>query len=119
MFMKFDDEFPLFDLRVDVLRASDGRPMVCRHDEGDYFTVTNDDLLSFPTGKPFPIFPLAALLPLLAAKSRELHPNDWMATDTDIACPDPNCGGVFRISQGSRHTYRHSEQTLVQLSKEK
>lgn len=112
------DEFPLYDLRVEVLRAKDGRPMVCRHKLGDYFTVTEDDLVTFPPGVSFPIFPLAALLPLLAAKTRELHPNDWMATDTDIACPDPNCGGLFRITQEARRIYRHSEQTLVPLNPE-
>jgi uncharacterized repeat protein (TIGR04076 family) len=112
------DEFPLYDLRVEVRAADDGRPMVCQHRVGDFFTVTDDDLITFPPGVSFPLFPLAALLPLLAVKTRELHPNDWMTTDTDIACPDPNCGGIFRITQESRRIYRHSEQTLVPLDKE-
>jgi uncharacterized repeat protein (TIGR04076 family) len=112
------DEFPLYDLRVEVMAAGDGRPMVCRHQVGDFFTVTDDDLITFPPGVSFPLFPLAALLPLLAAKSRELHPNDWMATDTDIACPDPHCGGIFRVTQQERRIYRHSEQSLVPLKQE-
>jgi uncharacterized repeat protein (TIGR04076 family) len=112
------DEFPLYDLRVEVRAAEDGRPMVCKHQVGDFFTVTDDDLISFPPGVSFPLFPLAALLPLLAAKTRELHPNDWMTTDTDIACPDPHCGGIFRISQETRRIYRHSEQTRVPLEQE-
>lgn len=113
-----NDEFPLYDLRVEVVEPRDGRPMVCRHNPGDYFTVTDDDLITFPPGVSFPLFALAALLPLLAAKTRELHPNDWMATDTDIACPDPHCGGLFRITQGARRIYRHSEQTLVPITRE-
>ncbi|WP_432514731.1 TIGR04076 family protein [Kineococcus sp. SYSU DK001] len=111
-----DEEFLLHDLRVDVLSSGDGRPMVCDHTEGDHFLVHDDDLVSFPTGRPFPLFPLAALLPLLAAKTRPLQRNDWMTTDTDIACPDPLCGGVFRITQGPARTYRHSEQSAVELT---
>ncbi|GGF11617.1 TIGR04076 family protein [Williamsia phyllosphaerae] len=109
--MKFNDEYHLYDLRVEVVSAGDGRPMVCRHNEGDFFSVTDDDLLTFPAGVSFPMYPLAALIPILSAKTRELDPNDWMFTDTDIACPDPNCGGLFHISRGERRTYRNSEQT--------
>jgi uncharacterized repeat protein (TIGR04076 family) len=116
--MQYHDAYQLHDLRVEVLQATDGRPMVCRHAVGDYFTVSDDDLITFPSGQPFPLYPLAALLPLLAAKSRKLHPNDWMSTDTDIACPDPFCGGIFRITQGELRTYRHSEQTLAPLTKD-
>lgn len=111
--MPYDDEYYLYDLKIEVLSAGDGRPMVCRHAEGDSFTLTDDDLLTFPAGMSFPIYPLAALIPILSAKTRELHPNDWMSTDTDIACPDPLCGGLFRITRGERRTYRNSEQSAV------
>lgn len=110
-----DDEFPLYDLKVEVLKEDDGRDFVCEHRVGDYFTVTNDDQISFPPGQSFPLYPLAALIPLLSAKSRELHPHDWMATDTDIACPDVNCAAFFRITQGERHIYRHSDLSAVPL----
>ena len=111
--MAYDDEFQLYDLRVEVESSNDGKPMVCRHNVGDYFTITDDDLISIPPGITFPLYPLAAILPLLPAKQRELNPNDWMATDAVIACPDPNCGGRFRITRGDRRTYRHSEQTIT------
>ena len=32
------------------------------------------------------------LLPLLPAKQRDTHPNDWMTTDMEVACPDPKSG---------------------------
>jgi hypothetical protein len=40
-----------------------------------------------------------------------------MSTDAVIACPDPNCGGRFRISRGELRTYRHSDLTAVPLRK--
>lgn len=110
-----DDQYELYDLRVEVISSNDGRPMVCKHAAGDYFTVTDDDLISFPPGVRFPLYSLAAILPLLPAKQRKLSKNDWMYTDTVIACPDPYCGGRFRITRGDKRTYRHSEQTMAPL----
>lgn len=108
-----DDEFTLYDLRVEVI-AVPGRKMVCNHRPGDYFELHGENLL-LPPGQSFPLYPLAALLPLLPAKQRETHPHDWMTTDTDIACPDPNCGAIFRITRTGKRTFRHSEVTLVPL----
>lgn len=113
--MTYDDEFQLHDLRVEVIQSDDGKPMVCRHNVGDYFTVTEDDLLSIPAGQTFPMYSLAAILPLLPAKQRPLQANDWMGTDAIIACPDPNCGGRFLIKRGELKTYRHSEMTVTPL----
>ncbi len=55
------------------------------------------------------------MLPLLPAKQRETHPNDWMTTDADVACPDPYCGGRFRITRIGKRIFRHSEVTVVPL----
>lgn len=106
------DEFTLWDLRVEVIAGD--KDMVCDHRVGDYFELSGENL-SFPAGQTFPLYPLAALLPLLPAKQRETHPNDWMTTDTDIACPDPHCGGIFRITRTDRRTFRHGEVTEVPL----
>lgn len=105
-------EFTLWDLRVEVLAGD--KEMICNHRVGDYFELSGENL-SFPPGQTFPLYPLAALLPLLPAKQRQTHANDWMTTDTDIACPDPNCGGIFRITRTGRRTFRHSEVTRVPL----
>lgn len=106
------DEFTLWDLRVEVIAG--GGEMVCNHKEGDYFELSGENL-SLPPGQTFPIYPLAALLPLLPAKQRDTEPSDWMTTDTVIACPDPNCGGRFRIVRTGRTTFRHGEVTRVPL----
>jgi uncharacterized repeat protein (TIGR04076 family) len=103
-----DDEFTLWDLRVEVV-ATD-RPMVCNHRAGDSFEVSGENL-TLPPGQSFPIYPLAALLPLLPAKQRPTEANDWMTTDSLVACPDPRCGGRFRITRTRRRTFRHSETT--------
>ncbi len=107
------DEFTLYDLRVEVV-ATD-RPMVCNHAPGDYFELSGENL-SLPPGQSFPIYPLAALLPLLPAKQRETDANDWMTTDTEIACPDPHCGALFRITRTGRRSFRHGEVTAAPLS---
>ncbi|NKB35603.1 MAG: TIGR04076 family protein [Gammaproteobacteria bacterium] len=109
-----DDFYELYDLKVEVKSSDDGKPMVCNHKLGDYFTVTDDDLIEFPPGVRFPMFTLAAILPVLPAKQRETSKYDWMSTDAVIACPDPNCGGRFHISRGEKKVYRHSENTLTQ-----
>lgn len=107
-----DDTFELWDLRVEVV-ATD-RPLVCNHQEGDSFELSGEDL-SFPPGQTFPLYPLAALLPLLPAKQRDTHPNDWMSTDAEVACPDPHCGARFHITRIRRRTFRHGETTVVPL----
>lgn len=106
-----DDSFSLYDLRIEVV-ATD-RPMVCNHRTGDWFELSGENL-TFPPGQTFPLYPLAALLPLLPAKQRQTDPNDWMTTDTEVACPDPNCGGRFRITRIGTRVFRHSEVTVVQ-----
>jgi uncharacterized repeat protein (TIGR04076 family) len=58
---------------------------------------------------------LAALLPLLAAKQRITDPNDWMSTDADIACPDPNCPTQFRITRMGKRRFVRSEVTATTL----
>jgi len=107
------DAFTLYDLRVTV-EGSD-RPMVCNHRPGDHFELSGENL-SFPSGRTFPLYPLAALLPLLPAKQRATHRNDWMTTDAVVACPDPNCGGRFRIERTGKRTFQHGEVTVVPLA---
>jgi uncharacterized repeat protein (TIGR04076 family) len=109
-----DDRFDLYDLRVEVIATE--RPMVCSHRPGDWFEVRGENLV-LPAGQPFSLYALAALLPLLPAKQRPTDTNDWMTTDTDVACPDPHCGARFRITRIGQRTFRHGEVTVVPLPK--
>ena len=106
------DEFLLYDLRVEVIAGD--KPMVCNHAIGDYFELSGENL-TLPSGQSFPIYPLAALLPLLPAKQRETHPYDWMTTDMEVACPDPLCGARFRITRTGQTVFRHADVTRVPL----
>jgi len=107
-----NDTFELFDLRVEVVGTD--RPMVCGHRAGDSLELRGENL-SLPPGQSFSIYALAALLPLLPAKQRVTHPHDWMTTDAEIACPDPNCGARFRISRLETRRFRHRDVTAVPL----
>jgi uncharacterized repeat protein (TIGR04076 family) len=109
-----DDEFTLYDLRIEVVAGD--RPMVCNHAAGDHFTLSGENL-SFPPGQTFPLYPLAAILPLLPAKQRATDPHDWMTTDAEIACPDPHCGARFRITRTGRTTFSHAATTRVPLKR--
>lgn len=112
---ELNDEFELWDLRVEIV--GDANTMVCSHRPGDYFTVSGENL-ALPPGQTFSLYALAAILPLLPAKQRVTHANDWMTTDSDIACPDPYCGARFRITRTGKTTFRHSETTVVPLPPE-
>jgi uncharacterized repeat protein (TIGR04076 family) len=108
-----NDEFELFDLRVEVV-APEGAKILCNARAGDWFEVRGE-LLHFPPGQAFSMYSLAALLPLLPAKQRPTHANDWMTTDTEIACPDPHCPTRFRITRLGTRVFRHSDTTAVPL----
>jgi uncharacterized repeat protein (TIGR04076 family) len=105
------DLFRLFDLRITVEKAKGGR-MVCNHPEGATFELSGENL-SFPPGQTFPLYPLATILPLLPAKQRSTHANDWMTTDAVIACPDPHCAGRFRIERTTVRVFDRAHVTVV------
>ena len=91
-----------------------GREFVCGHSEGMAFRVVGEDLV-FDEPARLSMYALSTLLPYLPAKQRVSDANDWITTDTDIACPDPNCGALFRIHRRGRTTFRHSEVTRTPL----
>jgi uncharacterized repeat protein (TIGR04076 family) len=107
-----NDEFELWNLRIEVVGDVDR--MVCDHNVGDYLELCGENL-TMPADQSFSMYALAAILPLLPAKQRMTHSNDWMTTDADVACPDPHCRARFRITRTGKSTFRHSETTLVPL----
>jgi uncharacterized repeat protein (TIGR04076 family) len=72
-------------------------------------------MLRLPPGQGFSIYSLGALLPLLAAKQRTTDPNDWMSTDAEVACPDPNCPTRFRIVRMGKRRFSHAQTTATPL----
>ena len=114
MMSQVDDqgEFWIYDLKIETVL--DGRTPVCRHVEGESFRVEGETLV-FEPGTRVSMYALAALLPLLPAKQRKTHANDWMTTDMEVACPDPHCGARFRIVRTGTSTFRHADVTRVPL----
>jgi uncharacterized repeat protein (TIGR04076 family) len=107
------DEFELYDLRVEVV-APAGARLYCSAVAGDHF-VLEGELLRLPPGQGFSIYSLAAVLPLLAAKQRVSAPADWITSDAEVACPDPNCPSRLRITRTGRRRFRHSDTTASKL----
>ena len=103
--------FELYDLKVEVV-APPGATLWCGARVGDHFTLEGE-MLRLPPGQGMSIYSLAAVLPLLPAKQRVTDPNDWMSTDAEVACPDPNCPSRFRITRTGRRRFRHAETTAV------
>jgi uncharacterized repeat protein (TIGR04076 family) len=108
-----DAGFELYDLRVEVVGPAD-RPIYCGARLGDYFEL-HGEMLKLPPGQGFSIYSLAALLPLLPAKQRVTDPCDWMSTDAEVACPDPNCPTRLRITRLAKRFFRHADVTAVAL----
>ena len=108
-----DEIFELYDLRVEVT-APEGGPIYCGAKPGDYFELRGE-MLFLPEGQGFSIYSLASVLPLLAAKQRPTHQNDWMTTDAEVACPDPSCSTRLRITRTGLRRFNHSDTTAVPL----
>ena len=108
-----DDSFPLYDLRVEVI-CPPGAPILCGAKPGDHFDLRGE-MLTLPPGQGISIYSLAAVLPLLAAKQRPSHAHDWMTSDAEVACPDPNCGTRLRVSRIGERRFSHAATTAVPL----
>ena len=103
------EDMELYDLRVTV--DSIGGRAVCGLAVGDYFEVTDSSRLRLPPGGHFCIYALAAVLPLLPAKQRQLPACDWLERDSLVACPDPDERLIMRITRTGRTVLRSDDLT--------
>jgi uncharacterized repeat protein (TIGR04076 family) len=102
-------EMVLYDLRVTVDRI-EGRS-VCGLRPGDYFEVTESNRIRIPEGRHFCLYALSAVLPLLPAKQRKLPDEDWLETETYVACPDAEERMIMRIERIGQRTLRAEDLT--------
>ena len=109
--MAADEWFELYDLKVEVV-APPGATLWCNAQPGDWFELRGE-LLHLPPGQGFSLYSLAAVMPLLAAKQRVTDPNDWMESDAEIACPDPNCPSRLRITRLAKRRFRRADTTAT------
>jgi len=108
-----DQTFELYRLKVTLLHTKDGRKAYSMQPDGSCFYVSGENLV-FPEGnRSFPMYAIAALLPLLPAKQRTTDPADWMHTDAIVADPDPNSGIVYKIERLEKETFRRGDVTGV------
>ncbi len=103
--------FELYDLRVEVVAPPDVQ-IYCGARPGDWFELRGE-MLYLPPNQGFSIYSLAALMMLLPAKQRVLDPYDWMASDSEVACPDPNCRTTFRITRLGKRRFLRSSTTAT------
>lgn len=110
-----DTSFQLYNLEITV--HGDPKDFVCSHDPDTKIIVVGENLY-FEGGIPFSMYALSSLLPLLPAKQRVTHPNDWLSTDDFIACPDPHCKAQFKITRAETKTFKHEDVTKVPLKQD-
>ena len=104
-----EPDMQLYDLRVTV-DSIEGRS-VCGLSVGDYLDVTCSSQVRIPTGGHFCLYALAAVLPLLPAKQRQLPESDWLERESLVACPDPEERLIMRITRTARRSMRASDLT--------
>lgn len=102
-------DFELYDLRVTVTEIH-GRS-VCGMAVGDYFDLTESSKVRIPEGKHFCMYALNSVLPLLAAKQRQLAANDWLERDSLVACPDPDERLVMKIERIGKRSMNSDDLT--------
>ena len=98
-------KYNLYDLQITIV--GDSETFNCSHKIGDTLVVKGESL-SFKAGtEQFSHYALATLMPYIAAKQRAEQESDWMYYETDIACPDPKCGAIFRFERTGKtsHSY--------------
>ncbi len=104
--------FTLYDLKIEIVQVKEGLEDICNHHLGDYFEVSGENI-SIPAGKTFSMYAMAAVLPLLPAKQRMTHDNDWMESDNLVMCPDPNCQAVMKIIRTGTREFKTNEVTVI------
>jgi uncharacterized repeat protein (TIGR04076 family) len=109
--MSMAETFELYDLKVEVV-APEGAKLWCSARAGDHFELRGENLY-LPEGQGFSIYSLAAVLPLLAAKQRVTDENDWMTSDAEVACPDPNCPSRLRITRIGKRSFNRADTTAT------
>jgi uncharacterized repeat protein (TIGR04076 family) len=101
-----DDSFELYNLRVEISERSGH--IIGKHKIGDYFEVIGEDIF-LPSGQGFSLYALGSLLPLLAVKQRQNHPNDFVETDDYVADPDANSQAIYFIKRTGKTCFKHSQ----------
>jgi uncharacterized repeat protein (TIGR04076 family) len=85
-------------VRVVVDRVENPR---CGIAIGDSFEVSGSTL-TLPDGKPFCLYAMAAVFPVLASRLSDLPEDDWLERKPWIRCPVAEDGVVMRLDRVDR-----------------
>ncbi|MEV7013846.1 TIGR04076 family protein [Streptosporangium sp. NPDC051022] len=85
-------------VRVVVERAAAPR---CGLAVGDSFEVEGPSL-TLPEGRPFCLYAMAAVFPVLDARLSELPADHWLERKPYICCPDPADAVLMRLERVDR-----------------
>ena len=110
-----DDSFELYDLRVEVTAPPGGNDLLRRQARRLFRAAGARCCICRPARASRSIrWPRCCRC--CRPSSARPHPNDWMTTDAEIACPDPNCPTRFRISRTGKRRFSHAAVTAVPLA---
>jgi uncharacterized repeat protein (TIGR04076 family) len=98
-------KYLLFNLIIETI--GDSKTFNCSHKVGDGLLVKGENIQFKPGTKQFSHYALASLMPYIAAKQRAFQESDFMYFESDIACPDPKCGAMFRFRRTKKRTYQY------------
>jgi|SRR5690606_18241859 uncharacterized repeat protein (TIGR04076 family) len=98
--------YQLFDLEIETV--GDPKTFNCSHKVSEGLLVRGENVTFKPGTEQFSHYALASLAPYIAAKQRASDKSDFMFFETDIACPDPQCGALFRFKRLDRRMYEYS-----------
>ena len=96
--MAADDAVTEPRVRVVVDRADNPH---CGLRLGDYFEVSGSTL-TLPQGKPFCVYAMAAVLPVVALRLRDGPEGDWLERKPYVCCSDPSEGVALRLDRVDR-----------------
>jgi uncharacterized repeat protein (TIGR04076 family) len=99
-------KYRLFDLQIETI--GNPRTFNCSHKLGDGLLVKGENIMFKPGTKQFSHYVLASLVPYIAAKQRADQKTDFMYFESEIACPDPKCGALFRFKRLKRREYDYT-----------
>ncbi len=105
-------QFILYNLEI-VVNEINGN-CTCSMAIGDKFYLKGGKF-SLPENKDFCVYALQSTLPLLPAKQRKNHPNDWMETDSKVSCPDPACQLIMKINRIGEQTFNQEDVSATNL----
>lgn len=98
-------KYYLFDLEIETI--GDPETFNCSHKLGDGLIVKGENISFKPGTTQFSHYALGSLLPYIAAKQRATQGTDWMFFESEIACPDPQCGARFCFKRGAKKVHEY------------